>query len=57
MQDLITDLLIFIAKKGFLAGLGLSLLIFSFFSDSLLIGGLMFVVGAVVLYDVLCNHE
>lgn len=53
MQNLIEELLLFVAKKGFFFGLGLALMVAAFFNSSLIVGCLMFGVGLIsVLYTV-----
>ena len=53
MKDLIEELIIFVAKKGFFFGLGLALMVAAFFNSSLVVGCIMFGVGLIsVLYAV-----
>lgn len=53
MQDLIEELLLFVAKKSFFFALGLTLMIVAFFNSSLIVGCIMFGIGLIsVLYAV-----
>lgn len=58
MKDLIEDLILLVAGKGFFFGLGLALMVAAFFNSSLIVGCLMFGVGLIsVLYAVSNEYE
>ena len=51
--NLIEDLILLVARKGFFFGLGLALMVAAFFNSSLIVGCLMFGVGLIsVLYAI-----
>lgn len=56
MKDLIEDLILLVAGKGFFFGLGLALVVAAFFNSSLIVGCLMFGVGLISVLHAVSNE-
>ena len=57
MQNIIEELLLFVAKKGFFFCLGLALMIAAFFNSSLIVGCLMFGVGLISVLHAISDGD